>query len=653
VKVLGASEHPTTHGALCRKVSRYTERTYHPDRLLYPKRRTGAKGSGRFERISWEEAIAEIAEKLKAIAEVDPQGIVPYSYAGTMGQVQGEGMAMRFFHRLGASFLDRTICAAAGTEALNLTLGHRMGMRVENFERSALIIIWGSNSITSNLHFWTYATRAKRNGARLICIDPRRTETAEKCDQHLAIRPGTDAALALALIRELVVNQWLDEDFVAQHTEGFDALRQEAMQWTPERTAVECGITSEEVCSLAGTYATTKPAAIRLNYGMQRVRGGGNAVRLIASLPALVGAWRDPAGGMLLSSSGFFPKNPNFHRPELLAGRTPRTINMSTIGNDLLRSTSAEFGPRIDALIVYNSNPVAVAPDSAQVVRGFSRPDLFCVVLEQFQTDTADFADIVLPATTQLEHWDVHASYGHTSVILNEPAIEPLGESRPNSEIFRQLARAMGYDDACFAQSDQLMIDEAFTRERGDLSFAQLKEKHWIQLDVPDAPFAGGQFPTPSGRCRFANAEISVATYLPPYESREFAPELAKRFPLAMISPPARNFLNSTFVNVASLRDIEGEPILEIHPDDAASRKIEDRAIVRIFNDRGATLARAHISTRARQGVVHGLSIWWRKFGLDGTNVNQLTHQQLTDLGRAPSFYDCLVEVEVADDAVR
>jgi len=644
VRVQGDPDHPTTHGALCTKVSRYTERTYSPERVLHPMKRVGPKGSGQFERVGWDEALADIAARLGEIAARAPEAILPYSYAGTMGLLQGESMDRRFFHKLGASLLDRTICASAGGEALTATYGGKVGMHLEHFSESRLILIWGSNSIASNLHFWTFAQAAKRNGAKLVCIDPRKTETADKCHQHIALLPGTDGALALGLMRELVVNDWLDHDYIERHTEGWPALRERAMAWTPERTAETCGITADEVRGLARDYATTRPAAIRLNYGMQRVRGGGNAVRLIAILPCLVGAWRHRAGGLLLSASGWFRADKAaLQQPQLLAGRRPRTVNMSTIGDDLLREGSADFGPKIEAVVVYNSNPVAVAPESPKVVRGFRREDLFTVVLEHFMTDTADHADYVLPATTQLEHLDVHTSYGHTYVLINEAAIEPVGEAKPNTEIFRQLAARMGFDEPCFRDSDEAIARQAFG---AGLDFDALRERHWIKLPLPEAPFAEGGFPTASGRCLIDAPGFGVPDHLPNHESVQSTPELARRFPLAMISPPARNFLNSSFVNVQSLRAIEGEPVLEMHADDAQRRGIEGGELVRVFNERGEYWCKAVVSARARPGVVNGLGIWWRKLGARGTNVNELTHQRLTDLGRAPSFYDCLVEVE-------
>ena len=645
-RVQGNPDHPHTDGVLCTKVSRYTERSYHPERILTPLKRTGPKGSGQFAPVSWNEALAEITQRLGAIAARNPEAILPYSYAGTMGMVQGEGMDRRFFHRLGASQLDRTICASAGAEALVQTLGGKVGMKVEFFAQAKLILIWGSNSIGSNLHFWRYAQQAKRNGARLVCIDPRKTETADKCHEHIALRPGTDAALALALMHELIKNDWLDHDYITRHTLGWEQLRERALQWPPERAAEVCGVPAEQIRQLARDYGTTQPAAIRLNYGMQRVRGGGNAVRAVACLPALTGAWRHRAGGMLLSSSGQFPaQRAALQRPDLMPARTPRTLNMVQIGDDLLREASPAFGPRVEALVVYNSNPVAVAPDSGKVVQGFAREDLFTVVLEHFQTDTADYADFILPATTQLEHWDVHLAYGHTDVLLNRPAIAPLGQARSNAQIFRDLAARMGFTEPCFADSDEALCRQAF----GDaVDFALLETQGFATLALPDAPFAEGGFATPSGKCEFFSARLAAQGLdgLPDHLPNHELQGSSAHYPLAMISPPARNFLNSTFVNVQSLRDIEGRPVLEIHPDDALARGIGDGAVVRVFNDRGSYRCHAAVSLRARPGVVNGLGIWWRKLGLDGTNVNQLTSQALTDMGRAPTFYDCLVQVQ-------
>lgn len=657
IRVHGNPAHAQTDGVLCTKVSRYPERTYHPKRLLHPLKRTGAKGSGQFEPVSWEEALDAIANRLLAITsrgDEAAQAILPYSYAGTMGLVQGESIAARFFHSIGASLLERTICASAGGEGLVHTLGAKVGMRVEQFEQARLILIWGSNSVTSNLHFWRYAARAKKAGAKLICIDPRRSETAQKCHEHIALLPGTDGALALSLMHELIRHDWLDHSFIAEHTSGWAALRERALQWPPERGAQVCGIDPEQIRSLARDYGACLPgradgqgpAAIRLNYGLQRVHGGGNAVRLITILPALIGAWRSPAGGALLSSSGYFPTRKQvLQRPDLLGHRRPRRINMATIGDDLLRPSSAEFGPRIEALVVYNSNPVAIAPHSAKVVEGFGREDLFTVVIEHFQTDTADYADYVLPATTQLEHWDIHSSYGHTDVLLNRPAISPLGECKPNTEIFRQLSQRMGLTDPCLQDSDESLCRQAFDEA---VDFDALLRDGFVSLNLPSAPFAKGKFPTASGKCEFFSQGLADAGQdgLPDYIANHEQAQQDPLYPLAMISPPARHFLNSSFVNVASLQAVEREPVLEMNALDARVRHLRDGETVRVFNRRGSYVCRLEVSERARAGVVVGLGVWWRKMGLNGTNVNELTSQKLTDMGGGPTFYDCQVQVE-------
>lgn len=662
-EVKGDPDHPTTGGVLCTKVARYTERTYHPDRLLYPQKRVGRKGDGQFARISWDEAIATIASKLKEIAARNPLAILPYSYAGTMGLVQGESMSSRVLNKLGASFLDRTICASAGGQGYQYSLGDRIGTDVEQTQNARLIIIWGGNPIASNLHFWTRVQEAKRNGAKIIAIDPYRSLSAEKCHQHIALLPGTDAALALGMMHILIKEDLLDHDYIAQFTLGFAELKERVKDWHPERVAEICGISVDEVINFAREYGEAakrgEASLIRMNYGLQRVHGGGMAVRNICCLPALVGAWRHAAGGVLLSSSGSFIKNSEqLHRPDLFPqGQATRTINMSSIGNDLLRESSTEFGPKIEALIVYNSNPVAIAPESGMVAKGFAREDLFTVVLEHFQTDTADYADILLPATTQLEHVDAHSAYGHRYMMANNAAVAPLGEAKPNTEIFRLLAQALGFTEECFKDSDDTLGSQAFNyqHERSKhTDWARLKEQGWSKLQLPEAAFARGGFTTPSGKCEFYSQSMQddgldpLPTYIAPYESRASNPQLAEKYPLAMISPPARNFLNSTFVNVKSLRDTEGEPHLDIHPQDAATRQIVHGDRVRIFNDRGHFVAKARVTEKARAGLVVGLSIWWKKLASDHKNANEVTSQRLTDMGGGPTFYDLLVEVEKA-----
>ncbi len=652
-KVGGDPAHPTTRGALCAKVSRYAERTYSAGRVLEPLKRVGRKGEGRFEPVSWESALDDIAARLSAIAARDPQRILPYSYAGTMGWVQGEGMASRFFHALGASLLDRTICATAGTAGMTHILGGLVGMDVERYVDSRLILIWGSNSVTANLHFWRFALEARRRGAMLVAIDPYRSDTAARCDLHLAPWPGTDAALALGIAHVLIDEGLVDRDYVDRHVLGFEAFAQRAARYPPERAASICGIDAGALRDLARRYGSTRPAAIRLNYGVQRTHGGANAVRAIAALPALVGAWRDPAGGLLLSASGMLPLTPERHtRPDLIPGgpgSVPRTINMVRIGEALL---SAD--PPVEALVVYNSNPVAVAPDSERVIAGFAREDLFTVVLEHFRTDTADHADYVLPATTQLEHFDVHRTYGHLYLLANEPAVAPLGQARPNADIFRDLARRMGLRHPALEASDEDIVRDAIDwsdPRLGGLDLAGLRRRGWAKLVVPDAPFADGGFPTPSGKCELYSARLAaqgldpLPDWVPPHESAASAPALARRYPLALITPPARNFLNSTFVNVDSLRADEREPGCEVHPEDARARGIADGTMVELFNDRGAFRARARLSDRVRPGLVVAWGVWWHRFAPGGRNVNAVTSPALTDLGRGPTFYDCLVEM--------
>ena len=675
VKIEGAEDHPTTAGFLCTKVNRYLERTYSRERVLYPMKRAGEKGKGIFTRISWDEALETITTKFKEIAADDPQAILPYSYAGTMGLVQGESMDRRYFHRLGASLLDRTICATAGAAGYRATIGASMGTDPERFSDARLILIWGSNPITSNVHLWPKILEARRKGAKVIAIDPYRSLTAEKCDQHIALLPGTDGALALAMMHVIIKEGLIDRDYIERYTLGFNLLCERVMEYSPAHVAAITGVDVEIIIQLAREYATTRPAAIRLNYGMQRHAGGGMAVRNIACLPALIGAWRDPGGGVVLSTSGTFGINTTLlQRPELI-WNNPRTINMSAIGDALAgydRSVAyrdgGEEGPEIEqalrpldppvrAIYVYNSNPLAVAPDSGKVVAGFKRDDLFTVVHEIFQTDTADYADILLPATTQLEQFDIHKAYGHLYLLINKPAIEPLGEAKPNSEVFRLLAERMGFTEECFRDTDEEIARQSISSDNPrmqGIDFDELKDRGWMRLNVPEiyAPFAKGNFPTPSGKCEFFSETLAkqgidpLPTYIPPRESVRTASDLAKKYPLAIISPPAHNFLNSSFANLPSFIHAEKEPRLEIHTDDAIHRNIKNGDRVRVFNDRGEFQLTARVSEKPRPGVVVALSVWWKKLTSDGCNANEVTSQALTDLGAAATFYDVLVEVE-------
>jgi anaerobic selenocysteine-containing dehydrogenase len=568
-----------------------------------------------------------------------------------MGMVQYSSMDRRFFHKLGASLLDRTLCSTAGKYGIKATLGGSVGMDPERFDEAELIILWGANPIVSNLHLWSRVQAAKRRGAKVIAIDPYRSLSAEKCTQHVALLPGTDGALALGMMHVLIREGLVDRDYVAQHTLGYEALERRVLaEYAPERVARLCGLRSEEVVQLARDYGTIKPAAIRLNYGMQRHAGGGIAARTIACLPALVGAWRDAAGGIVLSTADFYKfDHAALERADLLGARRPRSINQSQLGDALTRAQ-----PPVKALVVYNNNPVAVCPESDKVLAGFSREDLFTVVIDHFQTDTADYADIVLPATTQLEHHDVHKSYGHLYMLANNPAIAPLGEALPNSEIFRRLAARMGFDEPCFRDSDE---DICRTALAGKADWEALKRDGWQRLALPErhAPFAHGGFPTPSGKCEFYSGWLEkqgidpLPFYNPPAEVADET--LAKRYPLAFLSPPARHFLNSSFANLPRFREFEREPHLDMHPDDARARGIRDGDPVRIYNDRGSYTLRARINGKPRRGVVVAPSVWWKKFSPDGRNANNVTSQRTADLGGGATFYDCRVEVERVEHA--
>ncbi len=658
--IAGDPDHPVTKGFLCAKVNRYIERTYHPERVRTPLRRVGPKGAGEFEEISWEEALDTIAARLGDVARSadGPQAILPYSYAGTMGMVQGSSMDRRFFHLLGASRLDRTICSMAGTVGMRMTVGANAGADSEGVPESDLVLLWGTNTLTANPHLWPFVLQARERGAPIICIDPIRTRTAQQCDEWIPIRPGTDAALALGMMHVLFDRGLEDRDYLERFTLGHEALRERAAEWTPDRTSYVTGLPVETIVSLGERYGRARAAFIRLNYGLQRHAGGGMAVRSIACLPAITGHWRRAGGGVQLSTSANFVfDRAALERPDL--GAPARTINMIRLGDALTRDDAGVGGPPVKALIVYNSNPAAVAPERNVVLRGLARDDLFTVVLEHFRTDTTDWADIVLPATTQLEHWDVHLAYGHHYVSLNRPSIAPEGEAKPNSEIFRLIARRMGLDHECLRDDDVTLIRQALassSRTLDGVTLDELLERGWTRLNLPTPylPYAEGNFPTPSGKCELYSAHLAamgldpLPTYTPPYESRERDPGLVTRYPLTLISSPAHTFLNSTFVNITSLRRQAREPEVLLHPADAERRGIAAGMLVSVRNDRGAFLATARVEPSIREGVAWAPSVWWAKLTDDGANANQTTSQRETDLGHGPVFYDNQVEVEQA-----
>src|SRR5262245_56611190 len=678
VNLRGDPDHPFTKGFLCQKVSRYLERVYHPERLLYPQIRTGAKGAGQFRRASWGDAIELIVRTFREIASSPdgPQAILPYSYAGTMGKLHGSSLDRRFFHRLGASLLDRTICATAGAAGSDITLGTRAAFDPEAIVHARYIINWGSNTSVTNMHLWALMHQARKRGATLVAIDPHRSKTAEKCDWWLPIRPGTDAALALGLMHILWRDGLTDEDYLQRYCLGADQLRERALkEHSPDTVSRITTIPVSDIEKLAHAYGTVKPSCIRFNYGLQRHRGGGMAARTIACLPATVGAWRHKGGGALLSTSKLYPfDSAALERPDLIPPGT-RTINMVQLAEALHGELP---GPPVRALFVYNSNPAAVNPDQKRVLEGLRSDDLFTVVHEQFPTDTALYADVLLPATSQLEHFDIHGSYGHLYVQTNEQAIAPLGEAKCNTDVFRLLAAKMEFEPELFQVGDEELARQALGEKReadaaevdqnppsnelnarmaasrfDGITVDRLHREGPLRLDLPAdyAPFAEGNFPTPSGKCELYSPRLAaqgldpLPSYTPPLEDPQTRPDLAARYPLQMLSPPKPAFLNSTFVNIDSLRQQAGEPSVEIHFDDAARRNIRDGQWTRVFNDRGSYRARAVVGDSVRPGVVVCLGVYWSRFTRDGSNVNATTSTALTDFGGGATFFDNLVEV--------
>jgi len=670
ISLKGDPDHPFTKGFLCQKVTRYLERVYHRDRLKYPLLRVGPKGTGQFRRISWDEAIALICEKFKGIAASPhgPQAILPYSYAGTMGKLQNSSLDRRFFHRLGASLLDRTICATAGAAGCDITLGTRAVIDPDAVLQSRYIINWGSNTAVTNMHLWVIMHQARKRGARIVTIDPYRCKTAEKSDWWIPIRPGTDAALALGIMHILFRDNLHDADYLDKYCLGGDELRDRVRkEYSPSRVAHITGIPVTDIENLAHEYGSISPSFIRINYGMQRHGGGGMAVRTICCLPAVTGAWRLVGGGAMLSTSKLYPFNATaLERPDLIPSDT-RTINMTQLAEALLGELP---GPPVLAMYVYNSNPAAIAPDQSRVLKGMMREDLFTVVHEQFQTDTADYADIVLPATTQLEQFDIHNSYGHLYVQVNEPAIAPLYEAKCNNDVFRLMARGMGFESELFDADDVALAEQALSKHARapfpvedvfeQISLERLRGGTPLRLNLPKdyAPFAEGGFPTPSGKCEIHSPRQAFSGldplpyYIPPHEDPQTRPDLAVDYPLQLISPPVPEFLNSTFVNIDSLRSAAGEPTVDIHPDDASPRGIADGNRVEVFNTRGTFLARAQVGPTVKPGVLMSPSVWWNRYAQDRKNSNTTTSTKLTDFGGGATFFDNLVQVRNATGAV-
>lgn len=661
VELIPDHDHPFTAGGLCAKVNRYIEdRTYNPDRILYPLRRSGPKGTGSYERVTWDEAIDSIAAKLKGIVGAyGSEAILPYSFLGTQGMVQGMAMDGRFFARVGASRLERTVCGDNGQTGFIATIGIDAGIDPESIVHSRFILIWGTNTVVTNLHLWPFIQRARRAGATVVVIDPVRTRTAQAADEHIQPMPGTDAALALGMMQVIVDEDLYDHDYVERYTLGFDRLEQRLQEYPLERVAEITRVPAGVIADLARRYATTRPAAIRTLVGMEHRGNGAMTFRSIACLPALTGAWRDRGGG-LIGMVGRHLRNTlpmqRLWMPEL-EDSSKRVINMMQIGKAL---TDESLDPPVKAFVVYNGNPAAIASNQNLVLEGLARDDLFTVVLEHFMTDTARHADFVLPATTQIEHLDLMYSWGTMYLSLNRPAIAPVGEALPNSEIFRRLAKALDLDYPELQQSDEEIIRDVLDTKHPWLdgtTFESLMESGWAKLKIPDdwRPYAAGDFPTPSGKCELYSETLAaegfdpLPAFEPAPESPTGDPDLSRRFPLALVNgKTALHFLNSSYSGISRHLKAEREPLLDVHPQDAEPRGISDGDMVRVFNDRGEVIVRARVGNKVRNGVVSMPSGWWASNSPGGRSANALTRDGVAPWGRGSDFLDTLVEIELA-----
>lgn len=673
VKTRGNPDHPFTRGGLCIKMNNYGDRVHSPDRVLYPLKRSGAKGSGQFERLSWADALGEIKRRWSAIIdEYGATAILPYSYLGAMGVLNGLFTGDAFFNHLGSSITERTFCGSGAATGYFMTLGDSSGMDPESFVHAKYIIIWACNSISTNLHHWPFIAEAQRNGAKVVVIDPLRTRTAKKADWHLAIRPGTDGALALGMMHVIIGEELADDDYVARHTLGFAEMKARAEEYPPEKVAEITGLEAEDIRQLGREFATAQPAAIRMGIAIERSPGGGQAARALSCLPALVGAWRHVGGGILFTPEFAFPiKWDDLIRPDWVRPGT-RIVNQWQLGAAL----TGDLDPPIKSLMVFNSNPVISTAEQDKVLAGLAREDLFTVVSEQFLTDTARYADIVLPATTQAEQFELMYSWGQFYFSINEPAIAPLGEAVPNTELFRRLAATFGFDDPQFQKSDEDIardvVDWDDPRVAG-ISFESLRETGFARLNLGTpatyAPHAEGNFGTPSGKCEFRSSVAEagnmvfasfrqgseefqpgepldpVPDFIPPQESIASAPELAKRYPLNILSPKCHAFINSSFANLPQQQRHAGEQMVVIHPDDASARNIAEGSPVRIHNQRGAFEAVANVSDDTRPGVIVAPMGYWLEDSRSGNTVNAVNSARYAEMGRAPTFSDNLVEV--------
>ena len=679
IDVTGDPDHPMTRGGLCVKLNGFAEHHYNPNRLLYPMRRTGPKGSGQYERISWDDALAEIKRRWTDItATYGSQAIMPHAYLGHQGTLNGLTAGDAFFNRLGSTVAEKTYCESGSSTAWIMTVGPSGGLDLESLAYAKYIIVWGMNMISTNLHAWPFILEAQKKGAKIVVIDPVRTRTAKQADWHVVIKPGTDGALALGMMNVIIAEGLVDYDYVEKYTLGFDELKARAANYPPERVAEITGIPVADIQTLAREYATTQPSAIRQGVAIERSRGGGQAIRAITCLPALVGAWRHVGGGTAEMPIWEFPTRfDRICRPDFIKPGT-RVINELELGSAL--SGEMALDPPIKSLFVYNSNPVSQAPAQAKIVQGLQREDLFMVVSELFITDTARYADILLPATMQGEQYDLMVTWGHLYMMLNQPAISAPGECIPNVELFRRLAKTMGFDDAYWDMTDDEMLLEFYDWDSPQLqgiTLDLLKEKGYMRLNVGDpdkrVPHAEGNFKTPSGKCEFkssaaANGNFVVPVwrsmyegmqpgepidplpdYIPPYELPGSNPDLAKRYPLSIVSPKPHAFLNTQYGNEERQRGRQGEQKILIHPTDARQRNIGNGTVVRVFNDRGAFEGLAELSDDLMPGLVMANVGYWPSLNRSGTSVNSISSDKHCTFGQAGSYSDNLVEVAVAE----
>jgi anaerobic selenocysteine-containing dehydrogenase len=673
VEVRGNKEHPMTRGGLCVKLKDFHDHHANPERLLYPLRRTGPKGSKQFARITWDEAIAEIGRRWREIiATYGSQAIMPYSYLGNMGLVQGINSGDPFFNRLGTTVNEKTFCASGSSTAWLLTVGPTGGVDPESFVHAKYIVIWACNSISTNLHHWPFVLEAQKRGAKIVVIDSYRSRTAKAADWHICPRPGTDGALAMGFINSLVAQGLIDKDYVEQHTYGFEQLKARAAEFTPDYVEKITGVKAADIGKFAREFATIQPSVIRIGVALERHAGGGQAIRAVCALPALVGSWRHVGGGLLQMPLWDFPVDwMKVSRGDWVKPGT-RAINNLRLGAAL--TGEMQLDPPLKSLFVFCTNPVSQAPETNKIVKGLQREDLFTVVAEHFLTDTAKYADIVLPAAMAGEAEDMMWSWGHFYFTYNQKAVDPPGECKPTSDMWRLLAKEMGFDDPIFKMTDSELAAYYINWDdpkMGGVGMEHFTAHGYYKIDVGSAdtraPHKDGKFPTASGKVEFLlhDAKNFVAGpframyegdqdgtpvdplpgYLPNREAPETNPERAKLYTLNIISPKSHGFLNSCYANETHKIKGQGEQFVLIAPADAATRNIREGDPVRVFNDRGDFEGVAKVTDDVNPGIVVATLGYWRSLNRSDGSVNSISSDAHCGLGRAPTFSDNLVEV--------